>query len=336
MTSVPICHCHCWLLCCVLTPPLSAHSHIHKHNIPCCMHTHTHTDTHTHTHTHTRVCTHTHTYAGGTAELIKEELYGIGDEFRVNCPGDLLRLCLTNQCREFHSFTFLGNMSSLSDQSKFICFVDDTRVVNITYVLSDHQPIRLVQPQIQILSPELQDVVVIPCAATGYPAPNVTLLKWDTLNENFVNLPESVDHYFRTFSPSNISYVMTYHILLGDQGRYLCQAVNIWEKQNVTVYVHETPETNPNSCEVAPSVTPPTPKHSGMLSACDICPISVIVTCTWLSQCQMCHTVVMRNVCHVTAVWCLPTLLCHSCTPICSYGEHQNGARGTSRRLSSD
>ena len=206
------------------------------------------------------------TRAGGSSELIREELYSIGNRFTVNCPGDLLQFCLSTHCREIHTSTFVGIMSSPGDQFKFICFAADARVVNITYILPEYQPIRLVRPQITHLWPQVLDEVVIPCEATGYPLPNVTFWKWDTLEKEFILLPRNKQH--RIHSPSNVSYVIPkYYPLLGHAGRYLCRAENVWEQRNVTVYVNEEQEAEPDGCGAAPapSVTPPTSVRNGKL-----------------------------------------------------------------------
>ena len=207
------------------------------------------------------------TRVGGSSELIREELYSIGNRFTVNCPGDFLQFCLSTHCREIHTSTYVGNMSSLSDQFKFICFAADARVVNITYILPEYQPIRLVRPQIKHLRPQPLDEVVIPCEATGYPLPNVTFWKWDTLQEEFILLPREKQN-FRIHSPSNISYVIPkYYPFLDHPGRYLCRAENVWGQRNVTVYVHEEQEAEPDGCGAtsAPSVTPPTSVRNGKL-----------------------------------------------------------------------
>lgn len=273
---------------------------------PSPVHTHIHNTTHythnTHT-THTTHVHHTHTcntrtqHTGGTSELIREELYSIGEMFTVNCSGNLLQICLSNQCGEMHNSTYTGNVSSLSDQFKFICFADGNQVANIAYIMPDYQPIRLLQPQTQQLWPEAYDRVVIRCEATGHPAPNVSILKWDDSENDFIGVITYPNDLI-AYSTSNVSYVIKGYSKFFDPGRYMCSAENLYEQRNVTVYVGE--ENPNNSCGTTPipSMTPPTPVHNGKSYACHTCHSCHIVNCV----AQLSHA------CHMTVIWCVLVL----------------------------
>lgn len=183
----------------------------------------------------------------------------------------------------------MGNVSSLSDQFKFICFVDGKQVANITYILPDYQPIRLLQPQAQQLWPERLARVVIRCEATGHPAPNVTILKWDSYVKEFISAPTFRNEYIMiTYSTSNVSFVIESYKKFIDAGRYLCCAENIYEQRNVTLYVDEK-NPNANSCETTPipSVPPPTPMHNGKSLVTHVIIISQLSLSNVFHSCHM-------------------------------------------------
>ena len=184
----------------------------------------------------------------------------MGDMFGVHCPGHLLTICLTDQCSDVHNHT--GNMALLSDRFKFVCIVDDKGVVNITYVLPDYQPIRILQPKTDLISHK-EFRAIIPCQAIGHPSPTVEIFKWDEEEEKFVNVTLGSHRLLENHSESYVSYVIEQYAIFIDPGLYQCRAKNIWEERNVTVYLGDTNPnpSKPNNCSKV--LNTPTPVYNG-------------------------------------------------------------------------